>query len=77
MNPEGTCDYEEFFSTLDKLTVTRPAYDPKLVDWRSARKSIEYITNQENRFCGFAVRSHFHDAGAPGDIPEVIPSVRP
>jgi hypothetical protein len=40
---------------LTELSKT-DAYDPTIVDWRSVKKSFEYIAGREPRFCNFAIR---------------------
>lgn len=55
--------------TLPDLAMSTPAYDPTLVDWRSAQMAIEFVANKEKRFCNFAIRAHFHDAGSLGTAP--------
>jgi hypothetical protein len=61
---------EDGLDILANISTTAPPYDPTLVDWRSAKKAFEYIANKEKRFCNFAIRSHFHDAGSLGDVPD-------
>ena len=41
-------------------------YNPKDVDWRSLVKAVEYLADQEARYCNFAIRVHFHDSGSLG-----------
>ena len=41
-------------------------YDPTQVDWRSLVKAVEFVAAKEKRYCNFAIRAHFHDAGSLG-----------
>jgi hypothetical protein len=54
--------------TLNGVSQVGDDYNPALVDWRSIKKSIEYLAGREPRFCNFAIRAFFHDSGATAQL---------